>query len=87
MCSGESWEQVAKTLQAKMLGCDDIKQGYKLGTGSLPRDTIDPKSMRTDGANVLAIEIFHKTGGKSKLYFSNYTQQVRLLVLRRERGK
>ena len=79
MASGESWEQVAKTLQSKLLGCDDIKQSYKLGTGSIPREDIDPKSIRTDGANVLAIEIWHVSGGKSKLYFSNYTQQVRHL--------
>ena len=79
MASGESWEQVSKTLQNKLLGCDDIKQAYKLGTGSIPRECIDEKSMRTDGANVLAIEIWHESGGKSKLYFSNYTQQVRHL--------
>ena len=79
MCSGESWEQVAKTLQSKLLGCDDIKQSYKLGTGSIPKDCIDDKSIRTDGANVLAMEIWHASGGKSKLYFSNYTQQVRHL--------
>ena len=79
MASGESWEQVAKTLQSKLLGCDDIKQGYKLGTGSIPRELIDEKSIRSDGANVLSIEVWHETGGKSKLYFSNYTQQVRHL--------
>lgn len=79
MCSGESWEQVAKTLQSKLLGCDDIKQSYKLGTGSIPLECIDEKSYRTDGANVLSIEIWHISGGKSKLYFSNYTQQVRHL--------
>ena len=79
MCSGESWEQVAKTLQSKLLGCDDIKQSYKLGTGSIPLECIDQKSYRTDGANVLSIEIWHESGGKSKLYFSNYTQQVRHL--------
>jgi phage terminase large subunit-like protein len=79
MCAGESWEQVAKTLQSKLLGCDDIKQSYKLGTGSIPRESIDEKSIRTDGANVLAIEVWHSSGGKSKLYFSNYTQQVRHL--------
>ena len=79
MAAGESWEQVAKTLQSKLLGCDDIKQSYKLGSGSIPRDAIDEKSIRTDGANVLAIEVWHISGGKSKLYFSNYTQQVRHL--------
>jgi phage terminase large subunit-like protein len=79
MCSGESWEQVAKTLQSKLLGCDDIKQSYKLGTGSIPLECIDDKSYRTDGANVLSIEVWHISGGKSKLYFSNYTQQVRHL--------
>lgn len=79
MAAGESWEQVAKTLQAKFLGCDDIKQSYKLGTGSVPRECIDEKSYRTDGANVLSIEVWHESGGKSKLYFSNYTQQVRHL--------
>ena len=79
MASGESWEQVSKTLQNKLLGCDDIKQSYKLGTGAIPRECIDEKSMRTDGANVLAIEVWHESGGKSKLYFSNYTQQVRHL--------
>lgn len=79
MAAGESWEQVAKTLQSKLIGCDDIKQSYKLGTGSIPRDLIDPKSIRTDGPNVLAMEIWHSSGGKSKLYFSNYTQQVRHL--------
>ena len=57
MASGESWEQVAKTLQSKLLGCDDIKQAYKLGTGSIPKSKIDEKSIRTDGANVLAVEI------------------------------
>lgn len=79
MASGESWEQVAKTLQSKLLGCDDIKQGYKLGSGSIPREKIDEKSIRSDGANVLAMEVWHVSGGKSKLYFSNYTQQVRHL--------
>jgi phage terminase large subunit-like protein len=79
MVTGESWEQVSKTMQSKLLGCDDIKQAYKLGTGSIPQDCIDEKSMRTDGANVLSIEIKHESGGKSKLYFSNYTQQVRHL--------
>jgi len=79
MCAGESWEQVAKTLQSKLLGCDDIKQGYKLGSGTIPKDKIDEKSIRSDGANVLAIEVWHVSGGKSKLYFSNYTQQVRHL--------
>jgi len=79
MASGESWEQVAKTLQNKLLGCDDIKQTYKLGTGSIPKELIDDKSYRSDGANVLSIEIWHSSGGKSKLYFSNYTQQVRHL--------
>ena len=79
MAAGESWEQVAKTLQSKLLGCDDIKQAYKLGTGAIPLESIDEKSYRTDGANVLSIEIWHSSGGKSKLYFSNYTQQVRHL--------
>jgi phage terminase large subunit-like protein len=79
MATGESWEQVAKTLQSKILGCDDIKQSYKLGSGSIPREKIDVKSIRADGQNVLAIEIWHTSGGKSKLYFSNYTQQVRHL--------
>jgi len=79
MCSGESWEQVAKTLQSKLLGCDDIKQSYRLGSGAIPRETIDVKSIRSDGQNVLAMEIWHASGGKSKLYFSNYTQQVRHL--------
>jgi phage terminase large subunit-like protein len=79
MATGESWEQVAKTLQSKILGCDDIKQSYKLGSGSIPREKIDVKSIRADGQNVLAIEIWHSSGGKSKLYFSNYTQQVRHL--------
>lgn len=79
MATGESWEQVAKTLQSKILGCDDIKQSYKLGSGSVPREKIDVKSIRADGQNVLAIEIWHTSGGKSKLYFSNYTQQVRHL--------
>ena len=79
MAAGESWEQVAKTLQSKLLGGDDIKQAYKLGTGSIPRECIDEKSYRSDGANVLSIEIWHISGGKSKLYFSNYTQQVRHL--------
>ena len=77
MCSGESWSQVAKTLQAKLLGCDDAKQEYKLGTGAIPRDCIDEKSIRTDGANILSCEIFNAFGGKSKVFFSNYTQQVK----------
>lgn len=79
MCSGESWEQVAKTLQSKLVGCDDVKQEYKIGTGAIPRANIDMKSIRTDGANILAMEIKHVSGGKSKLYFANYTQQVRHL--------
>ena len=28
MCSGESWEQVAKTLQSKLLGCDEIGRAH-----------------------------------------------------------
>jgi len=79
MAAGESWEQVSKTLQSKLLGCDDIKQAYKLGTGAVPKECIDEKSYRTDGANVLSIEVWHISGGKSKLFFSNYTQQVRHL--------
>ena len=79
MCSGESWQQVAKALQAKLLGCDDIKQKYKLGTGAIPLDNILEDTIRSEGPNVLSVEIQHISGGVSKLYFANYTQEVRNL--------
>lgn len=77
MC--ESWELTAKVLQDKLIGTDDIKATYKIGTGYIPKKCIKMDSFRNDGPNVHAVEIKHVSGGYSKLYFGNYTQAVRNL--------
>lgn len=76
-CSGESWSQVALVLQKELLGTEDIKLRFRLGTGAVPRDLIIEDSIRSDGPNVLSIEIRHVSGGISTLLFGNYTQEVR----------
>lgn len=75
--AGESWSQVALVLQRELLGTEDIKLRHKLGTGAIPRKNISSGSIRSDGANVLSLEIIHKSGQCSTLMFGNYTQEVR----------
>lgn len=77
--AGESWPQVALVLQKELLGTEDIKLRYKLGTGAIPRMNINLDSIRADGANVLSIEVEHVNGLFSTLLFGNYTQEVRNL--------
>jgi phage terminase large subunit-like protein len=77
--AGESWAQVALVLQKELLGTEDIKLKYKLGSGAIPRDCINLDSIRADGPNVQSIEIRHVSGRYSTLLFGNYTQEVRNL--------
>ena len=77
MVAGEGWSQVAMVLQQELLGTQDVKLINNIGTGALPRDTIDLSSMRNDGANCLGVSIRHVSGQMSYLLFANYTQEVR----------
>lgn len=77
MVAGEGWEQVAKVLQAELLGTQDVKMNDQLGTGMIPRNCIKQETMRNDGANCIGCEIKHSSGGFSYLLFANYTQEVR----------
>ena len=77
--AGEGWEQVARVLQDELMGTKDIKIREHIGTGAIPRKNIKLETMRTDGANVLGVEIKHRTGSFSYLLFGNYTQEVRQL--------
>lgn len=77
MVAGEGWSQVAMVLQQELLGTQDVKLTNNIGTGALPKDTIDLVSMRNDGANCLGVSIRHTSGQMSYLLFANYTQEVR----------
>jgi phage terminase large subunit-like protein len=77
--AGEGWEQVSRVLQQELLGVADVKLRHGLGTGSIPRECIELDTIRSDGANVMAVEIRHKSGQMSYLLFGNYTQEVRNL--------
>jgi phage terminase large subunit-like protein len=77
MVAGEGWSQVAMVLQQELLGTQDVKLTDNIGTGALPKDTIDLTSMRNDGANCLGVSIRHTSGQMSYLLFANYTQEVR----------
>ena len=77
MVAGEGWEQVARVLQAELLGTQDVKIREQLGTGAIPRRCIVQDTMRCDGANALGVEVLHTSGAKSYLIFANYTQEVR----------
>ena len=77
MVAGEGWEQVARVLQAELLGTQDVKIKENLGTGAIPKACIVQETMRCDGANALGVEVRHTSGGKSYLLFANYTQEVR----------
>jgi phage terminase large subunit-like protein len=77
--AGEGWEQVARVLQDELLGTKDVKIKEQLGTGAIPRECIKFDTMRSDGANVIGVEIKHTSGGYSYLLFGNYTQEVRNL--------
>jgi len=79
MVAGEGWSQVALVLQNELLGTPDIKIKENIGTGAIPRDCIVTDTMRCDGANVIGVEIRHKSGTNSYLLFANYTQEVRQL--------
>ena len=77
--AGEGWEQVARVLQDELLGTKDVKIRTALGTGAIPKACIIEDTMRSDGANVIGVEIRHSSGGNSYLLFGNYTQEVRNL--------
>lgn len=77
--AGEGWQQVALVLQAELMGSVDVKQQDNIGTGMIPRKNVVFDSIRSDGPNILTVEILHKTGQKSTLIFGNYTQEVRQL--------
>jgi phage terminase large subunit-like protein len=77
--AGEGWEQVARVLQDELIGTKDIKIREQVGTGAIPKDCIIQDTMRCDGANVLGVEIRHRSGANSYLLFGNYTQEVRNL--------
>lgn len=77
--AGESWPQVAMVLQNELMGAPDGKLTQQLGTGSIPRNAIVFDTMRSDGANIISVEIKHVSGQRSRLVFGNYTQEVRNL--------
>jgi phage terminase large subunit-like protein len=77
MVAGEGWSQVALVLQKELMGTQDIKLRDSIGTGAIPRSDIIVETTRSDGANVIGVEIRHISGGKSYLLFANYTQEVR----------
>jgi phage terminase large subunit-like protein len=77
--AGEGWEQVARVLQTELMGAADVKLKDQLGSGSIPRDRIVFDTMRSDGANIIAVEVKHISGENSYLLFGNYTQEVRNL--------
>ena len=77
--AGEGWEQVARVLQDELIGTKDIKIKDHIGTGAIPRECIKLDTMRCDGANVIGVEVKHKSGAYSYLLFGNYTQEVRNL--------
>ena len=75
--TGESWDQVARVLQEELVGTSDSKIQHAIGTGAIPRKNIVLDTMRNDGANVMSLEIRHRSGQRSRLLFGNYTQEVR----------
>ena len=75
--AGESWQQVALVLQQELMGTPDAKLVYAIGSGAIPRDCIVFETIRSDSANIIGVEVKHKSGGISRLIFGNYTQEVR----------
>ena len=75
--AGESWQQVALVLQQELLGTPDAKLQHFIGTGAIPLECIVLETIRSDSANIIGVEIRHKSGGISRLIFGNYTQEVR----------
>jgi phage terminase large subunit-like protein len=75
--AGESWQQVALVLQQELMGTPDAKLAHMIGTGAIPRNNIVFETIRSDSANMMGVEIRHKSGGISRLIFGNYTQEVR----------
>jgi len=75
--AGESWDQVARVLQDELMGSSDGKITQDIGTGTIPRANIVFETMRSEGANIMSVEIKHRSGQKSRLTFGNYTQEVR----------
>ena len=57
MVAGEGWNQVAMVLQKELLGTQDVKLTADIGTGAIPRDTIQTDTMRNDGANCMGVSI------------------------------
>jgi len=75
--AGESWQQVALVLQQELMGSPDAKLTHNIGSGAIPKDSIVFDTIRSDSANIIGVEIKHKSGGLSRLIFGNYTQEVR----------
>ena len=77
--AGESWQQTAMVLQNELLGTPDSKISNQIGSGSIPRKLIVFDTMRSEGPNIISVEVMHTSGQRSRLVFGNYTQEVRNL--------
>lgn len=73
-CIGVSQESVNNVLMKELLGVSDCRDLANLGTGAIPRDCIDKKSMVKDGQRCLKIKIKHVSGQTNTLHFFASTQ-------------
>ena len=62
-------------LQAKLFGTSNWRVKKQIGTAMIPKDLVDLKSaVSARGDGVERINIHHKSGGSSELYFRAYSQ-------------
>lgn len=82
---GVTLDSVRRVLQKELLGTENGKMQEEIGTGSIPRDSIDFDSMTRDGNLIKSVAIKHVSGGTNILNIFG-SQNESVLMGARVRG-
>ncbi len=73
-CIGVDLDSTSDVMQKELFGTKDIRFLDEIGTGSIPRDSIDFDSMTKDGRRLVQCRIKHKDGGYNLIRFYGAAQ-------------
>lgn len=74
IAAGESWQQVMKSIGNEIIGTSDAAASREIGSGSIPKNTIDFNTLRRQGETMKAMRVKHVCGEYSVFHFANYSQ-------------
>lgn len=77
---GITTDSTRKVLQYELLGTIDARDTDAIGTGAIPRDTINIKALEKDGPSAKVVRVNHVSGGVSELEFRSTQQGLQVLM-------